>query len=101
MIPASQPACVLVRDQAWTIRTLGQKLPKMLDRAGYREIAEATDLAMVRSVLPDVEAIDSKMKEWCREWTQTPSLPNGAGSGVFNDLWWIIEEYYRKHLRQH
>ena len=40
----------------WTIRTLGQKLPKMLDRAGYREIAEATDLAMVRSVLPDVEA---------------------------------------------
>ena len=40
----------------WTIRTLGQKLPKMLDRAGYREIAEATDLAKMRSVLPDVEA---------------------------------------------
>src|SRR6266852_6015169 len=40
----------------WTIRTLGQKLPKMLDRAGYREIAQATDLAKVRSVLPDVEA---------------------------------------------
>ena len=40
----------------WTIRTLSQKLPKMLDRAGYREIAEATDLALVRSVLPNVEA---------------------------------------------
>src|SRR5664279_529322 len=40
----------------WTIRILGQKLPKMLDRAGYKAIAEATDLAAVRSVLPDVEA---------------------------------------------
>src|SRR3989441_637614 len=40
----------------WTIRTLGQKLPKMLDRAGYRDIAEATDLPAVRAVLPDVEA---------------------------------------------
>src|SRR5438445_5790273 len=39
----------------WTIRTLGQKLPKMLERAGYGEIAEATDLAKVRSVLPEVE----------------------------------------------
>ncbi len=27
----------------WTIRTLGEKLPKMLDRAGYKEIAAATD----------------------------------------------------------
>src|SRR5882672_6210956 len=40
----------------WTIRTLGQKLPKMLDRAGYKAIAGATDLATVRGVLPDVEA---------------------------------------------
>ena len=40
----------------WTIRILGQKLPKMLDRAGYKEIAEATDLAAVRRILPDVEA---------------------------------------------
>ena len=28
----------------WTIKTLSQKLPKMLVRAGYPEIAEATDL---------------------------------------------------------
>ncbi len=40
----------------WTIRTLGQKLPKMLERAGYKEIAVAADLAAVRDILPDVEA---------------------------------------------
>ena len=40
----------------WTIRILGQKLPKMLDRAGYKHVAEATDLDTVRRVLPDVEA---------------------------------------------
>lgn len=40
----------------WTIRTLGQKLPKMLERAGYKKIAETTDMSAVRDVLPDVEA---------------------------------------------
>jgi len=40
----------------WTIRILDQKLPKMLDRAGYGEIAAATDLPAVRAVLPDVGA---------------------------------------------
>ncbi len=40
----------------WTIKLLGQKLPKMLDRAGYKAIAEATNLARVRMVLPEVEA---------------------------------------------
>ena len=40
----------------WTIRTLETKLPKMLARAGYKDVAEATDLASVRGVLPDVEA---------------------------------------------
>ena len=40
----------------WTIRTLGRKLPQMLERAGYKDIAEATDLPTVRDVLPDVEA---------------------------------------------
>ena len=40
----------------WTTRTLGKKLPKMLDRAGYKQIAEATNLVAVRRVLPDVEA---------------------------------------------
>src|SRR5215813_1498402 len=40
----------------WTVRTLEAKLPKMLERAGYKEIGDATDLAAVRSILPDVEA---------------------------------------------
>lgn len=40
----------------WTIRTLETKLPKMLERAGYPQIAAATDLATVRRILPDAEA---------------------------------------------
>src|SRR6266851_1690886 len=39
----------------WTIKTLGTKLPKMLERAGYPQIAARTDLAEVASVLPDLE----------------------------------------------
>ena len=31
----------------WTVRTLEKKLPKMLERAGYKEVAAATDLAEV------------------------------------------------------
>ncbi len=40
----------------WTVKTLGAKLPKMLETAGYPQIAAATDLAAVQDVLPDVEA---------------------------------------------
>ena len=40
----------------WTIRTLGTKLGNMLHRAGYPKVAEATNLAAVRRVLPEVEA---------------------------------------------
>ena len=40
----------------WTIRTLETKLPKMLERAGYPQIAAATDDTKVRSILPEVEA---------------------------------------------
>ncbi len=39
----------------WTVRTLETKLPKMLERAGYPQIAAATDLGEVRRVLPEVE----------------------------------------------
>ena len=41
---------------AWTIETLGTKLPKMLERAGYPQIAEKTNLAAVKRILPDLEA---------------------------------------------
>jgi hypothetical protein len=40
----------------WTIRTLDQKLPAMLERAGYKGIAQATNMAWVRRALIDVEA---------------------------------------------
>ena len=40
----------------WTIKTLHKKLPKMLERAGYPQLAAATDLAEVGRVLPEVEA---------------------------------------------
>jgi hypothetical protein len=36
----------------WTVRTLGTKLRKMLDRAGYPQMAEIVDMAEVRRVLP-------------------------------------------------
>jgi hypothetical protein len=40
----------------WTIKTLGTKLPKMLERAGYPQIAAASNLAEVANILPDLEA---------------------------------------------
>jgi len=40
----------------WTIKTLGTKLDRMLDRAGYPAIAKSTDYDAVRQVLPEVEA---------------------------------------------
>jgi hypothetical protein len=40
----------------WTIRTLEKKLPKMLERAGYPQVAAVTDLAEVGRLLPEVEA---------------------------------------------
>jgi hypothetical protein len=40
----------------WTIRTLETKLPNMLARAGYPEVAAATDLDAVVRLLPEVEA---------------------------------------------
>src|SRR5688500_13212906 len=39
----------------WTIKTLRTKLPKMLERAGYPQIAASTDMSAVADVLPDVE----------------------------------------------
>ena len=45
----------------WTIRTLGRKLPRMIERAGYKQIAAATDLDATRRILPDVEACAREM----------------------------------------
>jgi hypothetical protein len=40
----------------WTIKAVGSKLPKMLQRAGYPAIAALIDMAEVQNVLPEVEA---------------------------------------------
>lgn len=40
----------------WTIRTLSRKLPQMIERAGYKDIAAATNMAAVQRILPEVEA---------------------------------------------
>ncbi len=40
----------------WTIRTLEKKLPDMLERAGYPEIAAEVDLEEVVLILPDVDS---------------------------------------------
>lgn len=40
----------------WTIRTLSTKLRRMLERAGYPQIAEAVDQAEVARVLPHLDA---------------------------------------------
>ena len=40
----------------WTIRTLRTRLPKMLERAGYPQLAAETDMAEVARVLPRFEA---------------------------------------------
>jgi hypothetical protein len=39
----------------WSIRTIRDKLPKMLDRAGYSAVAKTVDMDEVRQVLPEVE----------------------------------------------
>ncbi|MGH7046487.1 MAG: DUF7700 domain-containing protein [Stellaceae bacterium] len=40
----------------WTIRTLGRKLPQMLEKSGYKGVAEATNMSAVRDLLPELEA---------------------------------------------
>ena len=45
----------------WTIKILGRKLPDMLARAGYKQVASATDMAAVQKVLPEVEACAREM----------------------------------------
>ena len=40
----------------WSVRTMRDKLPKMLERAGYPAIAQTVDMDEVRQVLPEVEA---------------------------------------------
>jgi hypothetical protein len=49
--------------------------------------------------MPSVAAIDDKMKKWSREWKKFPGFPEGAGPGIFNDLWDMVESYYEESSR--
>ena len=62
----------------WTIKTLATKLPKMLQRAGYPAIAEATDMAEVRSVLPEVEACARELYA-----TKRNTVKHNRGTDIF------------------
>ena len=47
--------------------------------------------------MPSVGNINERMKDWSREWKPTTGLSGDAGTGVFNDLWEIVEGYYRSN----
>jgi hypothetical protein len=62
----------------WTVRTLDTKLPKMLERAGYPQIAAATEMAEVRSLLPEVEACARELFA-----TRRNTVKHNRGTHVF------------------
>ena len=45
----------------WTIKTLRTKLPAMLERAGYPEIAEKVDLEEVALILPELDTVSREL----------------------------------------
>jgi len=62
----------------WTIKTLGTKLPKMLERAGYPQIAAETDLAEVAGILPDLEACARELRA-----TKRNTVKHNRGTHIF------------------
>src|SRR3989454_7594302 len=62
----------------WTIRTLGTKLPKMLGRAGYPQIAEIVDMAAGADVLPDGEACARELRA-----TKRNTVKHNRGTHIF------------------
>jgi hypothetical protein len=62
----------------WTIKTVGSKLPKMLERAGYPAIAALTDMAQVRSVLPEVETCARELYA-----TKRNTVKHNRGTDIF------------------
>lgn len=49
--------------------------------------------------MPTLTQLDEKMKTWSGEWRDEPALPHGTERGIFNDLWEIVDEYYRQNNR--
>src|SRR5262245_62833482 len=62
----------------WTVRTLGTKLPKMLGRAGYPQIAGIVDMAAVTAVLPDVEGCARELRA-----TKRNTVKHNRGTHIY------------------
>ena len=62
----------------WTIKTLSAKLPKMLDRAGYPAIAKTVEIAVVRLMLPEVEAFARRLYA-----TERNTVKHNRGTDIF------------------
>jgi hypothetical protein len=62
----------------WTIKTLGSKLTKMLDRAGYPAIGKTVKMTAVRQVLPEVEACAREVYA-----TKRNTVKHNRGTDIF------------------
>ena len=62
----------------WSVRTLGEKLPKMVERSGYPAVAATIDMSAVRDVLPDVEACARELFA-----TQRNTVKHNRGTHIF------------------
>ena len=62
----------------WTIKTLGGKLSKMLDRAGYPAVAAMVDYDAVRGMLPQVEACARELYA-----TKRNTVKHNRGTDIF------------------
>src|SRR6185437_6607593 len=62
----------------WSIKTIGSKLTKMLDRAGYPAIAKSVKLDAVRQVLPEVEACAREVYA-----TKRNTVKHNRGTDIF------------------
>jgi hypothetical protein len=62
----------------WTIGVLDRKLPAMLERAGYKDVARATNMAWVRRALPDLEACAREMF-----MTRRNTVKHNRGTEIF------------------
>ena len=62
----------------WTIKTLGTKLERMLDRAGYPTIAKTVKMKAVRDVLPEVEACARELRA-----TKRNTVKHNRGTHIF------------------
>jgi hypothetical protein len=62
----------------WTVKTLGSKLDRMLDRAGYSAIAKTADYDAVRQVLPELEACARELYA-----TKRNTVKHNRGTDIF------------------